>query len=220
MSAVQAKLIDLGLRSTSRLKTRETLVEKLRRERTRLSSIDDIAGVRVVRKLTLSEQTRLAERVASAFPGARVKDRRTAPSSGYRAIHVIAVLEGYHVEIQIRTRWQNFWAQLFEAYGDRWGRQIRYGGEPFSPDLVHVGEFSRREVVQFLKNLSQLIAGAEEQEDLIARISSFFNTVDVNDSDDPELIGLQEDYERAQVDYEKKRSLINDLMASFDQGTR
>src|SRR5439155_5107176 len=101
----------LGLRATSRLKTVQTIVEKLVREKTRLSVMQDIAGLRIVDDLTLPEQDALAGRIAAAFGGAHVDDRRAKPSHGYRAVHVIAEIDGCPVEIQVRTRLQDLWAQ-------------------------------------------------------------------------------------------------------------
>jgi ppGpp synthetase/RelA/SpoT-type nucleotidyltranferase len=45
MAAVQGRLSqEVSIETTSRLKTRDTLVDKLRRQRTRLSTVQDIAG--------------------------------------------------------------------------------------------------------------------------------------------------------------------------------
>ncbi len=82
----------LGLACTSRLKTVGTIIDKLKREHTRLSSMHDIAGVRIV--LTgssekvydwLGEQEKVVESIRSEFPNSEVIDRRASPSHGYRA---------------------------------------------------------------------------------------------------------------------------------------
>ena len=46
------------------------------------------------------------------------------------ALHVIVAVHGLAVEIQVRTRLQGLWADLFERTADTWGRQIRYGEPP------------------------------------------------------------------------------------------
>jgi ppGpp synthetase/RelA/SpoT-type nucleotidyltranferase len=49
---------------------------------------------------------------------------------GYAAVHVIVFPEDVPIEIQVRTRWQHEWADLFEKLADRVGRGIRYGEPP------------------------------------------------------------------------------------------
>lgn len=118
---------------SGRAKTLDTLVQKLRRTPgLKLPYIRDIAGVRLVGDFTLTEQTRVAERVRDVLdcPDAALVDRREVPESGYRALHVIATVNGISVEVQIRTRLQGLWADVFERTADTWGRQIRYGEAP------------------------------------------------------------------------------------------
>lgn len=128
---VQALLRDqLGLETTARLKTINTIVEKLRREKTRLAEMQDIAGLRLVREMDLAQQDELVRRLLAILPGARVVDRREKPSHGYRAVHVIPTVEACPVEIQVRTKIQDLWAQAMEKLADEAGREIRYGGIP------------------------------------------------------------------------------------------
>lgn len=129
LAAVQESLRELGLVPTSRLKTTGTIIEKLIRERTRLGSMHDIAGLRIVEDLTLGAQDELVDMILARFGGELI-DRRASPSFGYRAVHVIVRAEECFVEIQVRTRLQNLWAQIMEAIGDRIGRGIRYGEIP------------------------------------------------------------------------------------------
>lgn len=111
---------------TARVKTRETLMEKLRRG-TRLSQVRDIAGARVVVNGTQLDQDGMAVFVGQMFAGdAEVVDRRTVPNHGYRAVHVIGRVEGCWVEVQVRTRLQHQWAEAYERLADRVGRDIRY----------------------------------------------------------------------------------------------
>lgn len=120
---------------TGRAKTTQTTLEKLVRNKSRLSSVEDLAGVRIVADITLSEQDALAERVRELFGGVescRLIDRRADPRSGYRAVHVVAKLNGVPLEIQVRTKCQDAWANYYEATADAFGRGIRYG-EPALP---------------------------------------------------------------------------------------
>ena len=89
------------------------------RNKSRLSSVEDLAGVRIVADITLSEQNALAARVCELFggpDGCRLIDRRADPRAGYRAVHVIARLNGMPMEIQVRTRCQDAWANLYVAW--------------------------------------------------------------------------------------------------------
>ena len=113
---------------TARLKTLDTVVAKLQREHTRLSTMQDIAGCRVVIPMIL-EQDQAVSRIAEAIPTERVVDLRNEPHSGYRAVHVIARPRGdLAVEIQVRTQIQDLWAQVSEKASDRFGLDIKYGG--------------------------------------------------------------------------------------------
>jgi len=125
----------VALTASSRpAKTLETLRDKLRRGLP-LRTIQDIVGIRIVGDMHLSQQDDLAEAIARCFEGARVDrdDRRIRPSFGYRAVHVIPHVVGFPVEIQIRTGWQDTWAQGSEKLGDVWGRWHRYGLPPEGP---------------------------------------------------------------------------------------
>jgi ppGpp synthetase/RelA/SpoT-type nucleotidyltranferase len=120
----------LGLDTTSRLKTVNTIVEKLRREKTRLAEMQDVAGLRIVLGGGLVEQDALVVSLSELFPDAKLIDRRTKPTHGYRAVHLVPLVGGYLVEVQVRTRFQDLWAQAFERVADKAGRGIRYGVVP------------------------------------------------------------------------------------------
>lgn len=145
----------LGIEATARLKTINTIVEKLRRERTRLAEMQDIAGLRIVQELSIAEQDDLARAVAALFPSARVQDRRINPSHGYRAVHIIGTVDDYRIEIQVRTGLQDGWAQAMEKLADIVGRDIRYGGDPTR------GGDEARSLVRFLQKLSAVIERSE-----------------------------------------------------------
>lgn len=118
-----------------RTKTRDTLVQKLRREPgTKLPYVRDVAGVRMVGDMTLTDQHVLAKWLTEQLAGdGRVIDRIADPREGYRALHAVITVAGLPVEVQIRTRAQHVWAETFERLADRWGRQIRYGEPPDDP---------------------------------------------------------------------------------------
>jgi hypothetical protein len=173
LDGVAGELREIGLRPTTRLKTSRTIIEKLQREKPiTLRSIHDLAGARVVQPMTLSRQNLLADRVLTLWPDARVIDRRANPSFGYRAVHIIPRIETCFVEIQLRTLYQDTWAQFTEALGDAWGRAIRYGDPPEDPDRVPGGDsLTRRAIVEMWLGMSPQIAELEELEDARDRLA-------------------------------------------------
>jgi putative GTP pyrophosphokinase len=120
----------LGVELTGRpAKTTKSVIEKLKRETTRLSQIQDIAGCRIVVPV-IPEQDQIVEALVAILPSPVVIDRRKAPSYGYRAVHVVPRIDGYPVEIQVRTDLQHRWAQISEKLADIVDPAIKYGGGP------------------------------------------------------------------------------------------
>ena len=162
MDAVGAGLAEIvGLVPARRLKTINSIVDKLRREKSRLSTVQDIAGLRIVRDLSRTEQDALVEQIAARFPDSKVVDRRAQPSHGYRAVHVIVSLDRHLAEVQIRTELQHRWAMLVERLADAWGQQIKYGGVPDDPAAAGSRGRTRAELVRELLSVSYLIDGTE-----------------------------------------------------------
>jgi len=158
---VERRLVNLGFEPGTRVKTTQVLIEKLQRESCRLSQVQDLAGARVVvPHLTAQDEAvslMVEEFNRTGTRQCKIIDRRARPSHGYRAVHVIAYIETIPVEIQVRTKLEDAWAQIFESVADRWGRQMRYGDEPQNPDAaINLGgvEISRRKAVAILMSLS------------------------------------------------------------------
>ncbi|MDY0745400.1 hypothetical protein SNE35_12835 [Paucibacter sp. R3-3] len=129
-AVLQVLRSEFSLSPTARpAKSTAAIVEKLVRQRTRLTQIQDIAGCRIVVS-TISEQKRVAKMLVGRFPGAQMFDRVTEPNHGYRAIHVVVQTERRAVEIQIRTELQHMWAALSEKAADRFDHALKYGGGP------------------------------------------------------------------------------------------
>jgi ppGpp synthetase/RelA/SpoT-type nucleotidyltranferase len=82
-------------------------------------------------------------------------------------MHVIVEVDGYPVEVQIRTTLQNKWAQLAEALSDRFLPEIKYGRGP--PEIQEVLEVA-----------SNAIDGTEELEFRTAKLRA-------RDVDDPRM---------------------------------
>lgn len=91
---------------TARAKTLESAVAKLRRGPFRLSQIADIGESRFV-------------------------DHREKSQCGHRAVHVIVkTATGRLVEVQVRTRTQDTWANTSERLAGRFGIDVKYCGGP------------------------------------------------------------------------------------------
>lgn len=119
-----------GSEATGRpAKTTSAIVEKLRRQKIRLTQIQDIAGVRLVVG-SVAEQDQVVAALRQAFLVTHVDDRRVRPSHGYRAVHVIVVVQDRMVEIQVRTEEQHRWAEVSEKMADVVDPTIKYGGGP------------------------------------------------------------------------------------------
>jgi ppGpp synthetase/RelA/SpoT-type nucleotidyltranferase len=128
-----------------------SIIAKLKREKSRLSQMQDIGGLRII-VAKISQQRRLVETIMSTFPGSRIVDRIASPRANYRSIHVVINENGHLIEIQIRTRLQNQWAQISEKYADEYGQEVKYGGGP---------EWVRH----FLQGQSEWIATVEKFEE-------------------------------------------------------
>jgi ppGpp synthetase/RelA/SpoT-type nucleotidyltranferase len=74
--------------------------------------------------------------------------------------------DGMPVEVQIRTKLQDTWAQITEKLGDAWGRGLRYGLGPDQPDSPTdpsvEGSVTRADLVQVLARLADAIDQLED----------------------------------------------------------
>ena len=122
---------------TQRLKRFSTIVDKLQREPTmQLTNMEDIGGVRAVlqtqtqvdfvarelRRQSRWNVTRVREYVSGRYPGPK--------SDGYRAVHVTVKKDSCYVEIQLRTPWQDVWAQSVEQDTRRLRAGLKFGSGP------------------------------------------------------------------------------------------
>src|SRR5271165_4361055 len=119
-------------------KTTPSIIAKLRREKTRLTSMQDIAGLPIVvddvqaQNMAVTNLQKALRELASC----RVYDRRANPKFGYRAVHLVFHVDKCPVEVQIRTKLQHYWAELSEKLADV-DPEIKYGGGlPNSKELL------------------------------------------------------------------------------------
>lgn len=163
---------------TGRLaKSTRSIAEKLRRESIRLSQMQDIAGCRVV-VANISKQEQFIASLKADFLGASVIDRRDKPSYGYRAVHIIAMISGKPVEIQVRTSLQHLWAELSEKSSDVLDPTIKYGGGPAAWRRV-------------LTSGSELVAAHEECEEALSEKAAAYQVA----------AAAHEDFKKAAVEY-------------------
>jgi ppGpp synthetase/RelA/SpoT-type nucleotidyltranferase len=117
----------LGLEPTGRpAKSTPSIIQKLRRERTLLSRMQDIAGCRLV-AADIRHQDEVVNQLRVMFEKTTVVDRRQHSSHGYRAFHVIVESRGKLIEIQVRTALQHLWAEVSEKISDVVDPAIKYG---------------------------------------------------------------------------------------------
>lgn len=123
----RAAKIELAGTITSRIKQIDSTVAKLRRMKTRLSSLEDIAGCRIVVGTPL-DIARIVEQCDS-LDTTRVRDYCEDSNDGYRALHItVRASDGRLVEVQLRTDAQDRWAYLVERLCRRAGKDLKYGG--------------------------------------------------------------------------------------------
>ena len=163
-------LASLGLEATTRLKTSSTTIDKLRRQPSiDLLHIHDLAGARFVMTMTLGEQDRIVSSIRNLWENAQVVDRRESPSFGYRAVHVIVKLGSCFVEIQVRTQYQDTWAQWMERFADQMGREVRYGEEPDDFDVPSSPDAGAtpRQIIQIWHLIGSQMKAVEEAEEAL-----------------------------------------------------
>jgi putative GTP pyrophosphokinase len=110
-------------------KSTTSIIEKLRRESIRLTQIQDIAGCRFVVS-DIRAQDKAVDQLLDAIGDVTIIDRRESPSHGYRAVHVVAAIQGKPIEVQVRTTLQHLWAELSEKAADIFDPGIKYGTGP------------------------------------------------------------------------------------------
>ncbi len=149
-----------ALAITSRVKTARSLLDAVGR-RESVSDAQDAVGIRVVGPMNLHEQDALTERILGALPDSKVIDHRRRPQRGYRAVHIVARYSGVTVEIQIRTRHQESWAEARERVADAWGHGILHGSKPAGRNAAEIA--SRAEALEHWEHVADRIARLEQE---------------------------------------------------------
>ncbi len=165
---------DSRIAVAKRIKRIESIKIKLERFRTmRLSTLQDIAGLRVI----LKDKEKL-ERAAIAIRNAentnkikRLDDYHARPKEdGYRGIHfVLQSSKSRTIEIQLRTELEHIWATAVEVYGtlqkvsfktgeghEDWGEFFKYLSsylalQEFSPCLKEHEKLNEKKIIKKIK---------------------------------------------------------------------
>jgi putative GTP pyrophosphokinase len=118
---------------TQRLKKWPTIIHKLHRHPTlRLSAMQDVGGLRVVLPSQQAVDA-VADKLRKNWRGKLAAEYdyvRTPKDSGYRAVHLVVIEAGRRIEIQLRTPWQDMWAQSAEEDTARLGLGLKFGLGP------------------------------------------------------------------------------------------
>lgn len=109
-----------------RLKRMDRILGKLRRmPATKLARMEDIAGCRAVLAAP-SEVDGVLRRIHKRWDVVRERDYVQKPkSSGYRANHLIVARDACRVEVQLRTRGQQQWADAVESFASRFDLPLK-----------------------------------------------------------------------------------------------
>ncbi len=115
---------------TQRLKRLRTIVDKLRRESTRLSQMEDVGGVRAVVSRP-DDVFAVVRQLRRNWTVTRERDYMAHPKpDGYRAVHLTVRRRGRLIEVQLRTRWQDLWANAVEEHSRLRGVDLKSGAGP------------------------------------------------------------------------------------------
>jgi putative GTP pyrophosphokinase len=152
-----------------RLKRMPQIIHKLERlPGTQLARIEDIGGCRTVLQ-TQDQVNRVAEQIMRQWNMVRPpRDYVSLPKpSGYRAIHLIIERDDHRLEVQLRTKGQQTWANVVEKVAAVYRLPLK-------------DEKGADEVMNWLRLAAENIAYSERQETPPKRFSEeFTEAVDV-----------------------------------------
>jgi hypothetical protein len=107
-------------------KQRQSIQRKLKREKTRLHTMQDLAGCRIITNSALLSGMILNEVQARYVGDVCVLN---SVKTGYSAIHYIIRRHDLCYEVQIRTDIQQAWADLSESFDEKYPG-VKYGDGP------------------------------------------------------------------------------------------
>lgn len=148
------------IESSHRVKTDDTIADKLDRLSTKLSRVQDLAGCRLDLDCSLDCLSEISDVLQVRFEteGAAVKERNYLKDSQYgcRAIHLHLTAPAGRVELQLRTKTQAAWANLNEVIGDKFGRVHRYGELPDgAPEIYKMLVDKAQDIAEAIQELEE-----------------------------------------------------------------
>lgn len=129
-------------------KTSISIKEKLVRLKTRLSEMRDIRGCRIVADDSVLVYKILYKIKKSKLTILKIDFREE--EVGYRAIHIIVLVQEKPIEIQLRTRLQDIWANICEKYSSK-ENDLKYG-------------FKEAEVRKSFQRISEMFMNVDDKE--------------------------------------------------------
>lgn len=115
-----------------RLKRKPQILRKLRRLSVRLTQLQDIGGCRIIVESNsdVNELITFIERRLKSQPGyelVRSTDYRELGRdiTGYRAYHLILQIDGYFLELQLRSKIQHYWSESIERTSVIYGYHLK-----------------------------------------------------------------------------------------------
>jgi ppGpp synthetase/RelA/SpoT-type nucleotidyltranferase len=115
-----------------RLKRKPQILRKLRRLTGRLTQLQDIGGCRIIIESNddVNELIRFIEERLGTEAGYKVIRKtdyrdRGRDITGYRAYHFILEVEGYFLELQLRSKIQHYWSESIERTSVIYGHHLK-----------------------------------------------------------------------------------------------
>lgn len=138
---------------SQRLKRLPRIVRKLQRmPNSNLARLEDIGGCRAVLPDGPALQA-VERRLRKRWSFIRERDYIATPKDiGYRAVHLVVERDGRRIEVQLRTRGQQQWADAIEAIDARLGLTMKDGRGPdelieyfrLAGEVIHAREYGLR----------------------------------------------------------------------------
>ncbi|WP_186424348.1 RelA/SpoT domain-containing protein [Pannonibacter sp. I15F10I1] len=115
-----------------RLKRKPQIIRKLKRFSVRLTQLQDIGGCRIIveRNEDVDVLYQYLDNKIKQFGLGKISKvtdyrERGRDDSGYRALHVIVIVDGLFLELQLRSRIQHYWSESIERTSVIYGHRLK-----------------------------------------------------------------------------------------------